>query len=126
MALTGAEKALKERVEFCQSFEELRILREIAMRRCKPVTKADTPKIVVGNKKNFISTWFPQWWYSTSLQYTNTEEGGAFDGEILDVLNNPNDATYLKRDVVFGHFNFSLKQGSLRLCASQIEGKQPV
>lgn len=138
-ALSDEEKAVKERIENDFSFEELRILRDVAMHQVTPPppspsptpasSSSQSPKMVTANKKNFLSTWFPQWWYSTS-QMESVPPATAFasrssiDDEIMDVIAGTSDSTFLKRDVVFGLFNFSLKQGSIRLCAAVFEHKK--
>lgn len=82
-------------------------------------------------------TWFPQWWgwYSTNPneQCSNailneSDSATKLEDEILDALGSDSIAdsfennTLLKRDVVFGRFNFTLKQGTFHLC-SAIEPK---
>lgn len=95
------------------------------MRRVRPPTPQVSKQVEAVNKRTFLSTWFPQWWYSTSVSGSNVaEDESKIDDEILDVFASPNDTTFLKRDVVFGNFNFSLKQGSIRLCAGVYEKKQ--
>ncbi|KAK6626649.1 hypothetical protein RUM44_009125 [Polyplax serrata] len=129
--LTDEEQAEKTRIELDQNFEELRILREVAMRRASPPAAPPPPppqasKIIVPSKKNFLSTWFPQWWYSNNLaqESTSLEERGTLEDEIFDVFATTSDTNYLKRDAVFGHFNFSLKQGSVRLATAIFEHKK--
>lgn len=71
--------------------------------------------------RSMLVRWFPQWmgWYSSN----NTEndvtpaETKQLEGEILQALNDSADNnTILKRDVVFGKFNFTLKNGTLSFC----------
>lgn len=101
------------------------------MRRASPPAAPPPPppqasKIIVPSKKNFLSTWFPQWWYSNNLaqESTSLEERGTLEDEIFDVFATTSDTNYLKRDAVFGHFNFSLKQGSVRLATAIFEHKK--
>ena len=93
-----------------------------------PPPPSSNSKIVDSGKKNFLSTWFPQWWYSTSLTDSQTPEINtrltSLDEDIIDVFAGSSDTTFLKRDVVFGHFNFSLKQGTINLCTAIFEHKK--
>lgn len=71
--------------------------------------------------------WFPQWmgWYSTGASETTKEEAAQLEGEILQALSNTADNnTVLKRDAVFGQFNFCLKSGILNLCTVQEGSKE--
>lgn len=91
-----------------------------------PPPASQSPKVVPSGKKNFLSTWFPQWWYSTTFTEASVtlDPRNSLDDEIMDVFTGSSDTTFLKRDVVFGHFNFSLKQGSIRLCTAIFEHKK--
>lgn len=68
-----------------------------------------------------LESWFPTWmgWYSSSNVETTQDatEASQLEGEILQVLSDSvENNTILKRDAVFGQFNFCLKRGSLNLC----------
>lgn len=86
--------------------------------------------------RSILVSWFPQWWgwYSTSSASQNQGEAtaptvaqtspsekvlttAALEDEILDALaDSVENNTLLKRDTVFGQFNFVLKQGTFNLC----------
>lgn len=60
MALTADEKKLKDGVEFERDFDDLKALREVAMRKAKPVVLRN------GNAgsqagRSVLVRWFPQW-----------------------------------------------------------------
>lgn len=94
-----------------------------------PVSTPDKPS----SGRNMLVHWFPQWWgwYGTGDNAENppipppeptsaTNTGGSSTGdleeEILDVIADSLDNnTLLKRDTVFGKFEFVLNKGSLIL-----------
>jgi hypothetical protein len=72
--------------------------------------------------QGILLQWFPQWWGWQSNKATNNSTSSAtgsstFDGELLDVLSDTiDDDTLLRRDTVFGLFNFALSKGAISLC----------
>ncbi|KAJ8920133.1 hypothetical protein NQ315_011790 [Exocentrus adspersus] len=122
-ALTAEEKKIKEDVEWGRGYEDLKVLRELAM------SSVTLPEVNSNNAKstgrNMLVSWFPTWmgWYSSNAAEsasTSSPEATQLEGEILQVLaDSAENNTILKRDAVFGHFNFCLKKGTLNLCASQ-------
>lgn len=69
--------------------------------------------------RSMLVRWFPQWmgWYSAGSSETTKEEAAQLEGEILQALSDTADNnTVLKRDAVFGQFNFCLRSGILNLC----------
>ncbi|XP_020286741.1 vacuolar protein sorting-associated protein 13D isoform X3 [Pseudomyrmex gracilis] len=120
-------KMLKEKVEYERSFEQLRVLRELAMHKVKPVRSQRESNGEVPQGRGMLEHWFPQWWgwYSKTSHSNNeaTPNGGSsttFDGELLDVLaDTVDDDTLLRRDMVFGQFNFALVQGAISLCTAK-------
>jgi vacuolar protein sorting-associated protein 13D len=122
VVLTAEEKKLKDEVEWAREFEGLKVLREIAMRSVPIPDRNGTSGNSAG--RSMLVRWFPQWmgWYSSpSTESTQTSpETTQLEGEILQVLSDSaENNTILKRDAVFGHFNFCLKRGCLTLCASR-------
>jgi vacuolar protein sorting-associated protein 13D len=122
VVLTAEEKKLKDEVEWAREFEDLKVLREIAMRSVPIPDRNGTSGNSAG--RSMLVRWFPQWmgWYSSpSTESTQTSpETTQLEGEILQVLSDSaENNTILKRDAVFGHFNFCLKRGCLTLCASR-------
>lgn len=77
--------------------------------------------------RSMLVSWFPTWmgWYSSSASESVTSgslEATQLEGEILQALaDSAENNTILKRDAVFGQFNFCLKTGTLHLC-TMIEG----
>lgn len=136
--LSPEKKQLKEKVEWERSFDELRALREVAMFKVRPpvVNKRDTDSHSQG--RSILVSWFPQWWgwYSASSAPAPQQQGeavapttaatvssekvlttAALEDEILDALaDSVENNTLLKRDTVFGQFNFVLKRGTFNLC----------
>lgn len=79
MVLTSDEKKLKEDVEWARNLEDLKILREIAM---KSVPLPDTTNGKSAGR-SLLLRWFPQWmgWYSA----TPSETASQLEGEIFEV-----------------------------------------
>ncbi|XP_076758070.1 vacuolar protein sorting 13D isoform X2 [Xylocopa sonorina] len=112
-------KLLKEKVEQERSFDELRTLREIAMYRVRPPKMVQSSNANVPQPRGMLVQWFPQWWgWYSKTSSTNTQStSSTFDGELLDVLADTiDDDTLLRRDTVFGQFNFTLSKGAFSLC----------
>lgn len=124
--LLSEVKQLKDYMELKLSFDELKILREVALRQVycpKPMqtTKAVLPTQAQG--KGILVHWFPQWWGWYSKQPENANDpstlSSSFDGELLDVFaDSIDDDTLFRRDTVFGQFNFALSEGQVSLCTA--------
>ncbi|XP_029665286.1 LOW QUALITY PROTEIN: vacuolar protein sorting-associated protein 13D-like [Formica exsecta] len=122
-------KTLKEKVENERNFDELRVLRELAMYKVRPTMLQQESNTKMPQGRGMLEQWFPQWWgwYSKTPHSNNgTQNGGTtnssttFDGELLDVLaDTMNDDTLLRRDTIFGQFNFALVQGAVSLCTAR-------
>ncbi|KAJ8964860.1 hypothetical protein NQ314_004578 [Rhamnusium bicolor] len=131
VALTSDEKIIKENVEWSREYDELggfeggnlNLNIFIAMRSVK------LPELNPNNGKstgrNMLVSWFPTWmgWYSSTSSpessISSSQEASQLEGEILQVLaDSAENNTILKRDAVFGHFNFCLKRGTLNLCTA--------
>ncbi|KAL6436334.1 hypothetical protein ACFW04_004699 [Cataglyphis niger] len=119
-------KILKEKVENERNFDELRVLRELAMYKVRPAKSQQESNMKIPQGRGMLEQWFPQWWgwYSKTPHSNNgTQNGGSsttFDGELLDVLaDTMNDDTLLRRDTIFGQFNFALVQGAISLCTAK-------
>lgn len=104
-----------------------------------PVTPPTPPEQPSSHGRNVLVRWFPQWWgwYSasspvaapggeeTSAAGSATAQTGSrqLEDEILEALaDSAKNNTLLRRDVVFGKFNFTLNSGTLELCASNEVG----
>ncbi|XP_060529289.1 intermembrane lipid transfer protein Vps13D isoform X2 [Cylas formicarius] len=126
-ALTAEEKKLKHEVEWDRDYEDLKVLRELAM---STITLPAQNHNSSSKGRSMLESWFPQWvgWYSSSssdVAVTASPEAKQLEGEILQVLaDTVENNTVLKRDVVFGQFNFCLKSGTLTLCAVDVEEKE--
>ncbi|XP_014472245.1 PREDICTED: vacuolar protein sorting-associated protein 13D isoform X2 [Dinoponera quadriceps] len=123
-SLPAETKRLKEKVECERSFDELRILREVAMRKTRPAASQEQPNESVPQGRGMLEQWFPQWWgWYSKTPHSNTQNATStttFDGELLDVLaDTVDDDTLLRRDTVFGQFNFALVQGAISLCTER-------
>lgn len=72
--------------------------------------------------RSMLVNWFPTWmgWYSSSStesSVTPSPEAAQLEGEILQALaDSVENNTILKRDAVFGQFNFCMRNGTLNLC----------
>ncbi|XP_012135558.1 vacuolar protein sorting 13D isoform X2 [Megachile rotundata] len=120
--LPSDTKQLKEKVEQERSFDELRVLREIAMHRVRPPKLVQNSNVNVPQPRGMLEQWFPQWWgwYSKAPNINTQTTSSTFDGELLDVLaDTMDDDTLLRRDTVFGQFNFTLSKGAVSLCTTK-------
>lgn len=60
MALTMDEKKLKDAVEWDREFDDLKVLREVAMKKATPlVVKNESTGNQTG--RSMLVRWFPQW-----------------------------------------------------------------
>lgn len=143
--LTAAEKTHKDDFERQRDYGELRILRELCMENV-PVTdqEALTPSSAKG--RGMLLQWFPQWWgwYKEdpgggSENVTPTDpvinpipneaegqkdhrigEHSQLEDDILNALSvSVDNNSVLKRDAVFGKFDFTLKRGTLDICSGE-------
>lgn len=128
VALTPDEKKIKDDVELDREYEDLKILREVAMSTVV-LPQADRDKSSRG--QSMLESWFPQWmgWYSSPASNDSTSTSSAeakqLEGEILQVLaDTAENNTVLKRDAVFGQFTFCLKTGTLKLCTVDQDSKE--
>lgn len=106
---------------------------QVAMRRVRPperhIVHSPVPPVTKG--RGSLLYWFPQlWgWNSTSLASAApdpTDTPGPsktellLEDQILDALaDSVENNTVLRRDVVFGQFNFTLKEGTFNLCTTK-------
>ncbi|XP_020712491.2 intermembrane lipid transfer protein Vps13D isoform X3 [Athalia rosae] len=114
-------KQFKDTIEMERSFDELRVLRELAMARVRPpkIPQASTPTSPQG--RGMLVQWFPQWWgWYSKTSNNNIQSSSKFEGELLDALaDTMDDDTLIRRDTVFGQFNFTLSKGAVRLCTGE-------
>lgn len=139
--LTGEEKLRKDDVERRRDYEELKVLRRICMERVPAVVgAANTPTAgePQGRGRGMLVQWFPQWWgWYKSEPEANAEADGSsstigvedeqqhaddstsrIEDDILNALSvSVDNNSVLKRDVVFGKFDFTLKKGTLDICS---------
>uniref|UniRef100_A0AAR5PHD2 UBA domain-containing protein n=1 Tax=Dendroctonus ponderosae TaxID=77166 RepID=A0AAR5PHD2_DENPD len=119
-SLTTEENKIKDEVEKARCYEDLKVLKEVAMRTVTLPSKSAVQNTSSG--RSMLKSWFPQWmgWYSTPTSESTaqeTPEANQLEGEILQVLaDTAENNTVLKRDAVFGQFSFCLKTGTLSLC----------
>lgn len=101
------------------------------MLRAKSPSNASVTDTLSNTNRSTLFQWFPQWWgwYSTTenLEETKTRsspsdkhkidsELESLEDEILDVIaDTVENNTILCRDTIFGQFNFTLKDGNVRL-----------
>ncbi|XP_058447485.1 intermembrane lipid transfer protein Vps13D isoform X2 [Malaya genurostris] len=138
--LSSENKSFKDRIERQRNFEELRLLRDICMMQ---MPSLDT--IAQMNQgKSMLVHFFPQWWGWYSSSDANSVEDStppedqiadefednwgqnqdlspvsSFEDEILNALADSVDTnSLLKRDAVFGKFNFVLKRGTIDFCSA--------
>ncbi|KAJ8945035.1 hypothetical protein NQ318_019029 [Aromia moschata] len=120
-ALTNEEKNIKESVEWSREYDDLKVLRQLAMTSVK--LPDPNPSNGKSTGRSMLVSWFPTWmgWYSSAPSENTTPpspEATQLEGEILQAIaDSVENNTILKRDAVFGQFNFCLKKGTLNLCA---------
>uniref|UniRef100_A0A1B0D2C6 Uncharacterized protein n=1 Tax=Phlebotomus papatasi TaxID=29031 RepID=A0A1B0D2C6_PHLPP len=129
--LSSEEKEHKDQVERMREYEELKFLREICMRKMpNPEVKATKD---ANHGRSMLHLWFPQWlgWYSNgtndakspqddsqSVDANSQSSKDQLEDEILNGLSTGVDTnSVLKRDAVFGKFDFTLKKGTLDICS---------
>lgn len=130
-ALSVDDKDFKESIEKERSVDDLRELREICMYLLPHPTEIKPENSNQG--RSMLLHWFPGWWgwygntASTPQSNTSTppsssstmpsvEHTATFEDELLNALADtaePN--SILKRDAVFGKFQFLLKKGTLNV-----------
>ncbi|XP_071050524.1 intermembrane lipid transfer protein Vps13D isoform X2 [Onthophagus taurus] len=128
ITLTVEEKKVKDNVEWIRDVEEIKILREIAMKSVPSQPQSTNQNSAAG--RGVLVRWFPQWmgWYSSAqVETTQSNEATQLEGEILKALSDSfDDNTILKRDVVFGKFSFSLKSGLISLCSTKDNSRESI
>lgn len=130
--LPNDEKEFKDSVERERDYEELKTLREI----CMFTSTSTITKNAIKNEKNqgrsMLLQWFPQWWgwYQTpnndipqskeeqEIKNKQTDTNpNQLEDELLNALSDTvENNSLLKRDAVFGKFDFTLKKGILDIC----------
>ncbi|XP_065212498.1 intermembrane lipid transfer protein Vps13D isoform X2 [Planococcus citri] len=123
-------KELKSKVEWERGYDELRSLREVAMFRIKSPSAVSVNEKLSNTGGTTLFQWFPQWWgwYSTTENLEDSKSAnnedkskidpqlGKIEDEILDAIaDTVENNTILRRDTVFGQFNFTLNEGNIRL-----------
>lgn len=133
ITLQPQAKELKDTVEHNRSLEELRTLREISMRRVRPVpdpadrTSASITPPNTSTGRGILYQWFPTWWgWSETGEIISTNDSQEstveqqIEGQLLDALADTVDNnSLLRRDVVFCQMNFTLKEGTFHLCSEK-------
>ena len=116
---------------------------QVAMLRSKSPTSVQEKLSSTGRSTLFQR--FPLWrgWYSTSEDQSEVKPDESvsesapapetkrdtrlesLEDEILDVIaDTVENNTILRRDIVFGQFNFSLKEGNFRLCTDEVDNEE--
>jgi vacuolar protein sorting-associated protein 13D len=107
---------------------------QVAMRRVHPpehIIPSSAP--TVKQEQSNLLYWLPQLWgwnYMTSVASTVPESAPSrteieLEDQILNVLvDSVENNTILRRDVVFGQFNFTLKQGTFHLCTTKMSDSE--
>lgn len=95
------------------------------MRKVPKATPVSTPDQPASSGRSMLVHWFPQWWgwYGSAppdpaqVPVPPAPASPDLEEEILDVIADSLDNnTLLKRDTVFGRFEFELDKGCLNLC----------
>ncbi|XP_037024186.1 vacuolar protein sorting-associated protein 13D isoform X2 [Bradysia coprophila] len=130
--LTTKLKEHKDAVEKERSYDELKLLREICMLRM-PTPEGLSNETNQG--RSMLVQWFPQWWgwYGSPAQTSSSQQQSSslialdattpkdqhqLEDELLDALADSVESnSILKRDAVFGKFDFTLRKGTLDICS---------
>lgn len=135
--LSNEQRDFKDHIEKERDYYELEFLRKVCMSRAP--CNDDSNDVETNRGRGMLLQWFPQWWgwYKTAdiqsatdpLNNSITEasaiasipkDPNQLEDEILNALSSGTvDNSLLKRDTVFGKFNFTLKQGALDVCTKQ-------
>lgn len=133
-ALSSDDKEFKESIEKERNVDDLRELREICMYLVPHPTVAENSN----QGRSMLLHWFPQWmgWYGNAGTPQSThstppssssgtpafEQATTFEDELLNALADTAESnSILKRDAVFGKFQFLLKKGTLNVFKENIE-----
>lgn len=140
--LSADEKAHKDLMERQREYAELKVLREICM-ELVPATDQEQLQVTAVKGRSMLLQWFPQWWGWYKADPTRDEAEGEqkptegllaiTDGTVMgssqedthrledDILNalsgSVDNNSVLKRDAVFGKFDFTLKKGTMDICS---------
>lgn len=137
--LSTENKSFTDRIERERDFDELKLLRDMCMMRMPSLD--EKPQMNQG--KSMLVHFFPQWWgWYNNNNTTNTESSTSLENnddsfeqnwsqeqdlspdssiqdDILNALADSVDTnSLLKRDAVFGKFNFILKRGTIDFCSA--------
>uniref|UniRef100_A0A336MDN8 CSON015545 protein n=1 Tax=Culicoides sonorensis TaxID=179676 RepID=A0A336MDN8_CULSO len=132
--LTPENKEFKDLIEKERNYEELKLLREICMLSVKPVNVPQKRQENPSKGRYMLVQWFPQLWYGSNKQseeltsedllplessdLNDSRENITLEDEILNALaDSVENNSILKRDAVFGKFEFTLKKGTLDICS---------
>ncbi|XP_063707909.1 intermembrane lipid transfer protein Vps13D-like, partial [Culicoides brevitarsis] len=132
--LSPENKEFKDAVESERNYEELKLLREICMLNQQPVINVQAKRQENASKgRSMLLQWFPQMWYGKQTTDESITEDNllalddsrglddtkeTIEDEILNALaDSVENDSILKRDAVFGKFEFTLKKGTLDICS---------
>ncbi|CAK1552703.1 unnamed protein product [Leptosia nina] len=109
--LSPEDKQAKDDYEWANPLSVLKLLREVAIRKIP--ASAPTGSEQSSSGRSVLVRWFPQWWG----WYTPGPPAAArLEHEILNVIaDSLDDNTLLRRDALFGLFEFTLNTGSFDL-----------
>lgn len=127
--LPPERQAAKDEFEWRAPLHVLKALREVAIRR---VPAPPAPPAPPSSGRGVLVRWFPQWWgwyaappdeprppsptAATAAAAGSATSASRLEDEILDVIaDSLDDNTLLRRDALFGLFEFTLSKGSLDL-----------
>ncbi|KAJ2952417.1 hypothetical protein O0L34_g6723 [Tuta absoluta] len=133
--LPAAANIAKDQYEWKTPLHTLKALREVAMRKVPKATPVATPDNPASSGRSMLVHWFPQWWGWYGQPPADQSEAAPppapppaappdLEEEILDVLaDSLENNTLLKRDTVFGKFEFVLSKGCLNLSTETEESE---
>lgn len=121
--LTPEDKIFKAKIEKSRDLYELRILREVCFLQFVPSDLTLKGENADAQGKSMLYRWFPQWWgwYGSSTPSSGNEllpidlaSVNSIEDDILNALEDSvENNSLLKRDAVFGKFDFSLVSGQV-------------
>lgn len=128
--MTIEMKLVKDRIECELSLEELCFLRELIFSKCD-----EERKVLTDTSSISWTTWLSSYWYKSAPSQLTEENNDNVKKEeaimkgspVVDeswLLDNLEDDTYLRRDAVFGKFNFIIIHVSFSLLTNNDNSTQ--
>ena len=121
MGLDLSSKEIKSEQDASRSYEELKLLREIAVfylkKELSEINSSQATEDGSNEAQSLLQRWFPLWggWYGSEEDSPQEDIADkSLEGEIMDALADEANLVPYK-DVVFAQLGFTLKRGTIQL-----------